>query len=120
MGAGIAGVAAAWTLEVNGITDLLVLEAGDRLGGRIREDDSTGLELGANWIHGLDMRDKAHHPIWRAHVTLTVHMVASLPLTLLRYTTALVASMTFGTRVGHMWRERQCLMRLTRKLASKQ
>jgi polyamine oxidase len=65
LGAGITGVTAARTLEVNGITDFLVLEGGDRIGGRIREDDGAGLELGANWIHGLDMRDKEHHPIWR-------------------------------------------------------
>ena len=65
LGAGITGITAARTLEVNNIKDFLVLEAGDRIGGRIREDDDTGLELGANWIHGLDMRDKQHHPIWR-------------------------------------------------------
>ena len=102
--AGIAGVADARTLEVNGITDFLVLEAGDRLGGRIREEESTGLELGANWIHGLDMRDKAHHPIWREWSACDSDgpMVASLPLTSLRYTTAPVASMTFGTRVGRI------------------
>ena len=64
-GAGITGVTAARTLEVNGVTDFLVLEAGDMIGGRIREDDGAGLEPGANWIHGLDLRDKEHHPIWR-------------------------------------------------------
>ena len=56
------GVTAARTLEVNGITDFLALEAGDRIGGRIREEDGAGLELGANWIHGLDMRDKGAPP----------------------------------------------------------
>ena len=65
VGAGIAGVTAARTLEVRGITDFLLLEAGDRIGGRIREDKETGAELGANWIHGLDLRDRQHHPIWR-------------------------------------------------------
>ena len=64
-GAGITGVTAARTLEVNGVTDFLVLEAGDMIGGRIREDDGAGLEPGANWIHGLDLRDKEHHPTWR-------------------------------------------------------
>jgi polyamine oxidase len=64
-GAGIAGITAARTLEVNGITNFIVLEATDRVGGRIREDAETGVELGANWIHGLDLSDKSHHPIWR-------------------------------------------------------
>ena len=65
LGAGITGITAARTLEVKGIEDFLVLEAGDRIGGRIREDRATGAELGANWIHGLDLRDRLHHPIWR-------------------------------------------------------
>ena len=65
LGAGISGVAAARTLEVNGISDFLVLEANDRIGGRIREYDGTSIELGANWISGLDLSDPMHHPIWR-------------------------------------------------------
>jgi polyamine oxidase len=65
LGGGIAGIAAARTLEVNGIDDFLVLEANDRIGGRIREDRDTGIETGAHWIHGLDMYDRPHHPIWR-------------------------------------------------------
>ena len=65
LGAGISGVAAARTLEVNGVTDFLVLEASDRVGGRIRERDGTNIEVGANWIHGLDLSDPDHHPIWR-------------------------------------------------------
>ena len=39
LGAGIAGISAARTLEVNGVTDFLVLEATDRVGGRMREYD---------------------------------------------------------------------------------
>ena len=56
------------TLEVNGINNFLVIEATDRIGGRIREYDGTGIEVGANWIHGLDLRDPKHHPIWREWV----------------------------------------------------
>ena len=65
LGAGITGIAAARTLEVNGITNFLVLEATDRIGGRIRDSeyDGTNIEVGANWIHGLDLDDKKHHPI---------------------------------------------------------
>ena len=68
LGAGISGIAAARTLEVNGMTDFLVIEATDRIGGRIREYDGidkVGLEVGANWIQGLDINDKERHPIWR-------------------------------------------------------
>jgi polyamine oxidase len=65
LGAGISGVAAARTMEVNGVSDFLVLEAGNRIGGRIREYDDTTIEVGANWIHGLDPDDPKHHPIWR-------------------------------------------------------
>ena len=68
LGAGIAGIAAARTLEVNGINNFLVIEATDRIGGRIREYDGTNIEVGANWIHGLDLEDLNHHPIWREWV----------------------------------------------------
>ena len=53
LGGGIAGITAARTLEVNGI-DFIVLEAGKEIGGRIRRDSETGVELGASWIHGVD------------------------------------------------------------------
>ena len=65
LGAGIAGISAARTLEVNGVTDFLVIEAGDRIGGRIREYGDTNIEIGANWIQGLDPTDPMRHPIWR-------------------------------------------------------
>lgn len=53
VGAGIAGLAAARYLHVRG-ADVLVLEAGDYVGGRIRTDMSMGapFEYGAGWIHG--------------------------------------------------------------------
>ena len=65
LGAGMAGVAAARTLHVKGITNYIVLEASDKIGGRIRRDDARNIELGANWIHGLDKNDKNRHPLWR-------------------------------------------------------
>lgn len=54
IGAGMAGAAAARTLSAQGI-DVTVLEARDRIGGRIHSDKSWGapVELGAAWIHGL-------------------------------------------------------------------
>lgn len=53
IGAGIAGLAAARTLTDEGYA-VFVLEARDRLGGRMYTDDSLGfpVDLGAAWIHG--------------------------------------------------------------------
>ena len=68
LGAGITGIAAAKTLNSNGIYNFMVIEATDRIGGRIREYDGTSIEVGANWIHGLDPRDPNSHPIWREWV----------------------------------------------------
>ena len=65
LGAGMAGTAAARTLHVNGITDYIVLEATDRIGGRIRMDEAKNIELGANWIEGFDSNDPERHPMWR-------------------------------------------------------
>lgn len=53
IGAGIAGLAAGQALRKSGAT-VIVLEAGDYVGGRIRTDMSLGapFEYGAGWIHG--------------------------------------------------------------------
>ena len=55
IGAGIAGLRAAEVLVAGG-RRVIVLEARDRLGGRIHTDRSWGVpvELGASWIHGVD------------------------------------------------------------------
>lgn len=55
IGAGAAGLSAANSLVKNGIQDFIVLEARNRIGGRILSLDigATSLELGANWIHGV-------------------------------------------------------------------
>ncbi|MBN8581881.1 MAG: FAD-dependent oxidoreductase [Anaerolineae bacterium] len=54
LGAGIAGLAAARTLTDKGLS-VIVLEARDRVGGRMWTDSSLGLplDLGASWIHGV-------------------------------------------------------------------
>ena len=53
IGAGISGLAAAKKLEDNGFT-VIVLEAQEKIGGRLRTDRSMGIAFdeGASWIHG--------------------------------------------------------------------
>jgi polyamine oxidase len=54
LGAGVAGLRAAEVLKAAGKA-VIVLEARDRVGGRIHTDRSWGapMELGASWIHGV-------------------------------------------------------------------
>ncbi|MYI06228.1 MAG: FAD-dependent oxidoreductase [Gemmatimonadetes bacterium] len=57
VGAGVAGLAAATELHARGFDDVVVLEARDRIGGRIWTDtigDGFPIDLGASWIHGTD------------------------------------------------------------------
>lgn len=54
IGAGISGLAAAQRLRAEGL-NVLVLEARDRIGGRVHTSTAwrgPGLDLGASWIHG--------------------------------------------------------------------
>ncbi|KAK7011632.1 spermine oxidase-like isoform X1, partial [Biomphalaria glabrata] len=56
VGAGFAGVtAAAWLLK-NGIKDVVILEAQDYIGGRVKAEvvDGKNLDLGAQFVHGKD------------------------------------------------------------------
>ncbi|KAH3717031.1 hypothetical protein DPMN_059811 [Dreissena polymorpha] len=58
IGAGIAGISSAEYLAKNGFTDFKIIEAADRIGGRIWTHDIGGtslkVEMGANWIHGIE------------------------------------------------------------------
>ena len=58
IGAGVAGLAAAQQLKANG-AQVVVLEAGNYVGGRVRTDMSLGapFEHGAGWIHGPSRRN---------------------------------------------------------------
>ena len=56
VGAGIAALAAAEELRVRGFENVVILEARDRVGGRIWTSsigDGIPVELGATWIHGI-------------------------------------------------------------------
>lgn len=54
IGAGISGLAAGKTLQESGY-EVVILEARNRVGGRVWTDRSTGkaLDLGASWIHAI-------------------------------------------------------------------
>ena len=53
LGAGIAGVSFAKTLQDHDETDFIILEGRDYIGGRIQESklNGTTIELGASWVH---------------------------------------------------------------------
>ena len=55
VGAGISGLAAAKKLKEKGF-NVIVLEAQDKVGGRLRTNRSLGIAFdeGASWIHGID------------------------------------------------------------------
>jgi len=55
VGGGVSGLSAANTLKQNGVKKILVLEAADRIGGRVWTEDPWGskIEMGASWISGI-------------------------------------------------------------------
>ncbi|XP_057668645.1 spermine oxidase-like isoform X2 [Diorhabda carinulata] len=56
IGAGVAGISAACKLLEHGITNVTILEAKDRIGGRVHsvEFDGSYVDLGGQWVHGED------------------------------------------------------------------
>lgn len=58
------GISAAKLLAENGVKDLVILEASNCIGGRIRKENFGGVsvELGAGWIVGVG--GKESNPIW--------------------------------------------------------
>src|SRR5438477_9567284 len=56
IGAGATGIGAARRLADNGSVSVLVLEARDRVGGRVHTIEPTGfpLDRGAEWLHSAD------------------------------------------------------------------
>lgn len=54
VGAGLSGYSAAAKLMENGVTDIVVLEAEDRIGGRVHTIPYQDgfIDMGAQWVHG--------------------------------------------------------------------
>uniref|UniRef100_A0A0E0IIH2 Amine oxidase domain-containing protein n=1 Tax=Oryza nivara TaxID=4536 RepID=A0A0E0IIH2_ORYNI len=64
IGAGISGISAGKRLSEAGITDILILEATDHIGGRMHKQRFAGVnvEIGANWVEGVN--GEKMNPIW--------------------------------------------------------
>lgn len=60
LGAGLSGISAARRLQQLGVKDVVVLEARERVGGRVHTDAATGWDLGASWLYTPDQ-----HPLWQ-------------------------------------------------------
>ncbi len=67
LGGGMTGVSAANKLTELGISDFIILEAQERLGGRMRTAEiapGVNVNVGANWIQGVDSAEPRLHPIF--------------------------------------------------------
>jgi polyamine oxidase len=72
LGAGVAGITAAQTLTNSSVTDFLIVDRNNYIGGRVahtefglKEDGSPFVvELGANWVQGLGSPGGPENPIW--------------------------------------------------------
>ncbi|KAI1393355.1 putative flavin-containing polyamine oxidase [Hypoxylon trugodes] len=72
LGAGVAGITAAQALSNASVSDFLIIERNDYIGGRVahtnfgKKPDGTSyvVELGANWIQGLGAPGAPQNPIW--------------------------------------------------------
>lgn len=64
VGAGMSGISAGKRLSDARISDFMILEATDRIGGRIHKTKFAGVnvEMGANWVEGVNGKEK--NPIW--------------------------------------------------------
>ena len=63
VGAGISGLYAAYLLVQKKFKNVVVLEAQDRVGGRVqsvRTKDGQNVDVGGQWIHGL-----GENPLWK-------------------------------------------------------
>ncbi|CAH1265022.1 KDM1B [Branchiostoma lanceolatum] len=62
LGAGMAGISAARSLNQSGLTDFVILEGTGRIGGRVWSVQFGGktIDIGGNWVHGLS----DDNPVW--------------------------------------------------------
>ena len=65
LGAGMSGISAAKTLYEKGVKNFTILEARDRIGGRMRSEEFGGIrvELGEQWIQGIHDADDPPRPL---------------------------------------------------------
>lgn len=72
LGAGVAGITAAQALVNASISDFIIVDRNDYIGGRVKHTDfgkkADGspytVELGANWVQGLGTEGGPENPIW--------------------------------------------------------
>ncbi|KAI1096616.1 putative flavin-containing polyamine oxidase [Rostrohypoxylon terebratum] len=72
LGAGVAGITAAQALSNASVSDFLIVERNDYIGGRMKhtnfgtKSDGTSyvVELGANWVQGLGSEGGPENPVW--------------------------------------------------------
>lgn len=83
LGGGVAGILAARKLTEEGITDFLIVEARDELGGRMRSTSfgapgrRVTVELGASWIQGTQEGNGPANPILKLARKHNLRTVAS-------------------------------------------
>ena len=77
LGGGMSGISAGKTLHDSGYSDFLILEARSEVGGRLKAVDFAGVkvELGANWIHGVNSNGTKRNPIWTLANSCGLRMV---------------------------------------------
>lgn len=72
LGAGVAGITAGQALHNNSLSDFLIVETNDYIGGRVKHVDfgktprgsPYTVELGANWVQGVNSDGINENPIW--------------------------------------------------------
>ena len=88
LGAGLAGLGAARKLSQMGISDFIILEQSDEIGGRVQSAEFAGttVQLGPQWVFALDPtlpEEDQQHPIWqlvqRCNVTVRDPPLGALP-----------------------------------------
>ena len=59
LGAGMSGISAAKSLYEHGVKNFMILEARDRIGGRMRSEEFGGIrvELGSYWVYGIHLTE---------------------------------------------------------------